>query len=150
MDMNPRTTLCLALTAMLVAGPALAASAPTTGLGEAWPNATDVSTNPNWHVYVFQKGGTRYIQVNDARGAVRGAFARTAYALKGLPIGSDADNAATPDDPLPAPAATVAVQVYDGDGVVGYVAPQADGTARLMLVPTECKGDPIECSKSGP
>lgn len=148
--MNRRITLCLALAALFVGGPALATSAPNTGLGGTWPNATDVSTNPNWHVYVFQKGDTRYIQINDATGAVRGAFARTPYALKGLPIGSDANQLATPDEPLPAPASANSVQVYSGDGVEGYVAPQADGTARLMLVPTECKGDPVECSKSGP
>ena len=77
----------------------------------------------------------------------RGAFARTPYSLVGLPIGTDANNLSTPDEPLPAPASRTSVEVYSGDGVKAFVAPQADGTVRLMLVPGECKDDPIECNK---
>ncbi|UPG88500.1 hypothetical protein L2Y96_13840 [Luteibacter aegosomaticola] len=145
-----RTLPSLALLAALLAGPALAAAPAANGLGQAWPNTTDVSANPNWHVYVFARGSTRYIQINDAQGVVRGAFARTPYSLVGLPIGTDAGNLSTPDEPLPAPASRASVQVYSGDGVQAYVAPQADGTARLMLVPTDCKSDPIECNKGAP
>lgn len=145
-----RTLPSLALLAGLLAGPALAASPPSTGLGQSWPNATDVSSSPNWHVYVFARGSTRYIQINDAQGTVRGAFARTPYSLVGLPIGSDAGNLSTPDEPLPPPASRQSVQVYQDDTVRAFVAPQADGTARLMLVPTDCKTDPIECNKGGP
>ncbi|MGF6494976.1 hypothetical protein ABIE56_003174 [Luteibacter sp. 621] len=142
-----RTLPLAALITGFVAGPALAASPAVTGLGQSWPNTTDVSSSPNWHVYVFVRGNTRYIQINDAQGVVRGAFARTPYSLMGLPIGSDAGNLATPDEPLPAPASTSTIEVYSGYGVKAYVAPQADGTARLMLVEGDCKNDPIECSK---
>lgn len=142
-----RTLPFLALMTGLVAGPALATSPAATGLGQAWPNSTDVSSSPNWHVYVFSRGSTKYIQINDAQGVVRGAFARTPYSLVGLPIGTDANNLSTPDEPLPAPASRTSVEVYSGDGVKAYVAPQADGTVRLMLVPGECKDDPIECNK---
>lgn len=137
----------IAAVCILGACPALATSSPVTGLGEAWPNVVDVSSSPNWHVYVFQRGNTRYIQVNDAQGVVRGAFARTAYSLIGLPIGSDAGNLATPDEPLPTPASTAGETVYQGNGIKVFVAPQTGGSARLMAVPGDCK-DPIECSHS--
>jgi len=142
-----RTLPLAALITGLVAGPALAASPAVTGLGQSWPNATDVSGNSNWHVYVFVRGTTRYIQVNDSHGVVRGAFARTPYTVVGLPVGTDAGNLSTPDEPLPAPASRASTQVYSGDGIQVYVAPQADGTARLMAVLGDCKGDPIECNK---
>lgn len=145
-----RTLPSLALLAGLLAGPVLAATPPATGLGQSWPNTPDVSTHPNWHVYVFARGSTRYIQINDAQGVVRGAFARTPYSLVGLPIGTDAGNLSTPDEPLPPPASRQSVQVYQGDGVQAFVAPQPDGTARLMLVSSDCKADPINCNKGSP
>lgn len=151
-SLKHHTALCLALATVLVAGRAISADTPvsSTGLGETWPNATDVSVNPNWHVYVFQKGGTRYIQINDNSGSVRAAIARTPYTVVALPIGSDAGNVATPDEPLPAPASRVSTLVYQDTAIKVFVAPQANGTNRMMAVAGECKGDPIECSKGSP
>lgn len=142
-----RRTLSLTLFIALSAacGAALATNASAGGLGETWPNAADVSSSPNWHVYVFQRGNTRYIQVNDTQGKVRGAFARTPYSLVGLPIGSDATNLATPDEPMSKPASTAGETVYRGNGVQVFVAPQADGTARLMAVMSDCT-NPAVCS----
>lgn len=143
---NPTRTLLASLVAISIGfGAAHAQTALSgSGLGQSWPNAADVSTNPNYHVYVFERSGTRYIQVNDANGVVRGAFARTPYKLMGLPIGTD--TLATPDEPLPAPASTVVESVYDDGTVQVFVAPQPDGTARLMLVPADCKNNPVECT----
>jgi len=69
-------------------------SIPTTGLGESWPNATDVSANPNWHVYVFEKDGVRYIQVNDRNGTVHAAVGSAGPVAFALPIGVDAQRVA--------------------------------------------------------
>ncbi|HXP01253.1 MAG TPA: hypothetical protein VN813_12180 [Luteibacter sp.] len=148
--MRTHTRLLLAslITLSLGAGVAQAQTA-LAGLGQSWPNATDVSTSPNFHVYVFERGGTRYVQVNDANGTVRGAFARTAYSLVGLPIGVDATRLATPDEPLPPPASTAGETVYKDSSVQVFAAPQTDGTMRLMMVGAECK-TPIECASRGP
>lgn len=141
---NVTRTLLASLVTLAFGVGAAQAQTAMSGLGQSWPNARDVSTSPRYHVYVFERGGTRYIQVNDASGAVRGAFARTPYALKGLPIGND--DLATPDEPMPAPASTAVEPVYDDGAVAVFVAPQPDGTARLMAVPVDCKKDPIECT----
>lgn len=116
-----------------------------TGLGQAWPNAPDVSASPHWHVYAFERGGVRYIQVNDLNGTVRAAFATSNGAFLSLPIGLDASRLATPQDPLPAPASTAGEIVYHDDAVQLLVAPQADGTVQLRAAEGTCT-DPIECS----
>lgn len=148
MRIQTRSLLFSFIALSLGAGAAQAQTA-LNGLGQSWPNATDVSSSPNYHVYVFERGGTRYIQINDANGTVRGAFARTAYSLVGLPIGVDATRLATPDEPQPAPASTAGETVYQDNSVKAFVAPQPGGTMQLMLVPAECK-NPVECSTRGP
>ena len=144
---NPTRTLLASLVTLALGIGAAHSQTALSGLGQSWPNATDVSSSPNYHVYVFERGGTRYIQVNDASGAVRGAFARTPYKLTGLPIGTD--TLATPDEPLPAPASTAVESVYQDGSVQLFVAPQTDGTAQMMLVPVECK-NPVECTTRSP
>ena len=58
----------MSLTSM---GAMAANSLPSSGLGQSWPNTTDVSASPHWHVYVFQRNGVRYVQINDLSGKVR-------------------------------------------------------------------------------
>lgn len=123
----------------------MAADGSTNGLGQSWPNATDVSSSPRWHVYVFVRNGVRYVQVNDLHGNVRGAFATAGGSFMVLPIGSDASRVATPDDPLPAPASTAGDIVYQDDSVQVLAAPQADGTMSMRAAQSLCK-DPVECS----
>jgi hypothetical protein len=125
------------------------AQTAVSGLGQSWPNATDVSTSPNYHVYVFQRGSIKYIQVNDANGTVRAAIMRTSTSLLGTPVGVDAGNVATVDEPLPAPASSAGETVYNDGNTQIVVAPQPTGAMRLMAVPVECK-NPVECSSRGP
>ena len=118
---------------------------PATGLGQSWPNATDVSASPHWHVYVFERSGIRYVQVNDLGGKVRAAFAVSSGHFLTLPLGSDASRLATPQEPLPAASGTAGEIVYQDPSVRVLVAPQSDGTARVFTANGDCK-DPIECS----
>ncbi|WP_423372909.1 hypothetical protein [Dyella acidisoli] len=64
-------TLFATLFALGLSG-AASAGAPTQGLGQAWPNATDVSVNPHYHAYTFVVGDITYIQVSDAAGSAQG------------------------------------------------------------------------------
>ncbi len=123
----------------------MAAGAGTTGLGQSWPNASDVSASTHWHVYLFERDGIRYVQINDLGGKVRAAFAASSGGFLGLPIGVDASRVATPQQPLPAPANTVGEIVYQDALVKVLVAPQADGTTQVFVADGDCK-DPIECS----
>ena len=119
--------------------------APASGLGQSWPNATDVSASPRWHVYVFERNGVRYVQINDLNGKVRAAFATTGGNFLALPLGVDATRLATPEEPLAAAGQTQGDIVYQDVTTKVLVAPQADGTARVYAASGDCK-DPIECS----
>jgi hypothetical protein len=86
-----RHTLWVGLAVMglgLAAG--VSAAPPQNNLGQQWPNASDVSSNPSWHVYVFQRDGVRYIQINDIAGNVHAAFGTANGQYLVLPMGLDA------------------------------------------------------------
>lgn len=126
----------------LLTSVAHAGTVPATGLGQSWPNATDVSASPRFHVYVFQRSGVRYVQVNDAAGTVRGAVAVVDDQALDLPVGVDANRWSE----AAAGSATAGETVYRDEAVSIAVVPQPDGTMRLMAVPGECT-DPGKCSK---
>jgi hypothetical protein len=68
----------------------MAYQAPAAGLGQAWPHAVDVGMSPHYHVYLFDRDGIRYIQVNDLNGTVLGAVAVADRVALVLPVGVDA------------------------------------------------------------
>lgn len=135
----------LVLTALASTNAMAAGGAPASGLGQSWPNATDVSSSPRWHVYVFERNGVRYVQINDLNGKVRAAFATSGGNFLALPLGADASRLATPDEPLVATGQTQGDIVYQDVTTRVLVAPQADGTTRVYAASGDCK-DPIECS----
>lgn len=143
---NRFASLAAGLACVLLATSALAAGPTSTGLGQSWPNTTDVSTSPRYHVYVFQKQGVRYVQVNDASGTVRGAIAYTpAAGVLDLPIGADASRwiTSTRDTKL---TGALGEQVYRDEIVTITVTPQAGGMAVLRAM-SDCPGDPRVCSQ---
>ncbi|MGC1550667.1 MAG: hypothetical protein WA777_19270 [Rhodanobacter sp.] len=88
----------VAIVGMVALGLSLSVSAsepPSIGLGQAWPNAQDVSRSSQFHVYVFVRDGVRYIQVNDLGGNIRVAFATANGQFLVLPTGIDASRANT-------------------------------------------------------
>ena len=72
------------------------------GLGESEPAALNVSTDINWKVYQFTRGGVEYTQINDAGGGVRAATGNIGSTAWVLPLGTNADRVLLPGDALPA------------------------------------------------
>ncbi|MBB3229166.1 hypothetical protein FHW69_003820 [Luteibacter sp. Sphag1AF] len=142
----PRLVSFLALS--LAAGSAFSAAAPpSTGLGQAWPNATDVSVSPRYHVYVFERHGIRYVQVNDLNGTVRAAFGTAAGDVFALPIGMDADRLVTLSEPVAAATAATGETVYRDENTSVNATPLSDGGIRMLVVGT-CD-NPAQCSIQG-
>ncbi|MGA0586366.1 hypothetical protein ACO2Q2_04420 [Dyella sp. KRB-257] len=129
------------LLAFGLSGMAQATDAPSSGLGQSWPNATDVSANPHWHVYVFEKDGVRYVQVNDINGGVHAAIATAGGQVLVLPIGTDAQNVTTTTGTT---TNTTGNTVYS-DGTMTIKAASPSIGVTTLLVSTDCK-DPVECS----
>lgn len=64
------------------------------GLGESLPNTLDLSSDPQWQVYEFERDGIRYLQVNDGADTARAAIGQIGATAWVLPIGRDADRVA--------------------------------------------------------
>ncbi|WP_225563127.1 hypothetical protein [Rhodanobacter sp. DHG33] len=131
----------------------MAATPATTGLGKAWPNAQDFSTNPNFHVYVFAMGGVQYIQVNDVNGNVLGSVGAAGGQFITLPIGLFAQQVTTPSQPAiisttAVPTAAPATVYNDGQTTVTVTALN-NGTLSLNAAVAQTTCDPIDCNIKG-
>lgn len=153
----PRRALCAGLVVMGLSGAAFAAEPLNTGLGQAWPNAQDVSASSHWHVYVFANNGIRYIQVNDLDGDVRVAFATANGQFLVLPMGRNSRNISTPQLSLSIPSTVVpltsyAETIYRDNNVQLDAVPMSDGSMQFMASPMMTTSvapcdDPEECNK---
>lgn len=140
-----RVALCAALA---VSTSVMARQFPATGLGQSWPNASDVSSSPRWHVYVFVKDGVRYIQVNDLNGRVRSAFATANGQFLVLPIGADAEHASAGPN---GSALTTAITGTPGetiyrDGEVRITTNFLPNGSPMFAADSTTCSDPVECS----
>lgn len=114
-------------------------STPASGLGQSWPNAADLSADPNWHVYVFVLNGVKYVQVNDLNGNVHAAVGTAGGTTIVLPVGADSQNVSTTQ----APASSNAVTVYSDTSTTVTATPQTNGTTLFSATPTTaatCQG----------
>jgi len=144
-----KTTGCVRAVAGLglllgMAGAAFAANPPATGLGQSWPNATDVSRDTHYHAYAFVLNGIKYVQINDANGNVLGAIGTSNGQFITLPVGRYAQHVHTPQQPASVSAATpitAPVVVYQDDTTQITAAAQSDGTMMIQAA-----FDPIEAS----
>jgi hypothetical protein len=138
-----RKAALTSLFAFCASGTAFAQTAtPATGLGQAWPNATDQSSSPNWHVYVFVLNGVKYIQVNDLNGTVHAAVGTVSGATFALPMGVDSQNVTT----TPPASTSSSTQTIYNDGTTTVTAtPKSDGTTAFSA--EECEG--AGCTGSG-
>ncbi|WP_157633093.1 hypothetical protein [Burkholderia ubonensis] len=116
---------------------------PATGLGQSWPNATDQSRSPHWHVYVFRLNGIKYVQINDLNGTVHAAVGTAGGTSVVLPMGTDAPNVRT--DAAPTSSATQTV--YRDSTTTVTATPQSSGTT-VFTVATICQ-DPYNCGGGG-
>jgi hypothetical protein len=142
----------VALAGLLLAGlsgAAFAANPPSSGLGQAWPNTTDVSANPNWHAYVFTMGGIEYVQINDLNGNVLGAVGTANGQFITLPIGVDSQLVSTSQQPAAvtssATATSTPTTVYQDSATTVTATPMSDGTVQLNAV-SAATCDPVDCS----
>lgn len=152
-----RRAICAGLLVASLSIPAFAARPVDTGLGQAWPNAPDLSASAHWHVYVFAINGIRYVQINDRDGRVRGAFAIAGGQFLVLPMGRDAQRISTPQQPLAFSGAVVPLTAYaetvyrDNDFQLDAV-PLSNGATMFTTVPTTTSigdtpcDDPADCS----
>jgi hypothetical protein len=130
-----------ALFALGISTAATAHQPPVTGLGQSWPNTTDVSASPRWHVYMFVKDGIRYVQVNDLSGRVRGAFASAGSQFLVLPMG--VDEVRTAIGAYAAEALAPAGEVIYSDSALEVIArSKRNGITQFSVICT----DPVECS----
>jgi hypothetical protein len=142
-----RKSVLAALFGLVLSTSSLAAQLPSTGLGQSWPNTTDVSASPHYHVYLFARDGIRYIQVNDSSGKVRAAFATANQVIFVLPIGADAQAAGTsqPSAAQTATASTSSTESVYSDNVVQVTATlQPDGTLLVNAWLAGCT-NPYNC-----
>lgn len=128
------------------------AQAPTNGLGQSWPNAPDVSSDPAWHVYVFKLHGIKYVQVNDVNGKVLGAIGTANGQFIVLPIGEFAQYVTAQGfsgtDGSVGESTDQAATIYQDKSVVVTASPTSNGVVQLNVVAAPCD-DPIECASHG-
>jgi hypothetical protein len=155
----PRRALLAGLVVMGFSASALAAT--STGLGQAWPNAQDVSASTHWHVYTFANNGVQYFQVNDLYGNLRVAFASVNGQFLVLPMGRDAKRLATPQQTASTsdtavPLTSYTETVYQDSDIQVQAVPMSDGTTTFTAYPTTTEttvapcNDPVECSSHSP
>jgi uncharacterized protein YjlB len=147
MNISKRAVLAIAV-AVSFSSTAWSAT-PATGLGQAWPNAADVSVSPHYHVYRFVRDGIQYIQINDLGGTVHAAIAAANGTVLVLPIGVDAAKAKSAVAGTVATASSTAETVYQDANVSVSVAPQSDGSIQILATPhtqAETCSNAGECS----
>ncbi|MBT2766377.1 hypothetical protein J7J08_01840 [Stenotrophomonas sp. ISL-67] len=82
------------------------------GLGQSYPMASDVSQDPNWQVYGFERDGISYYQVNDLSGRVHLIVGRAGGSYWALPAGDMRVRASVPSRREPAPEGADSAVVY--------------------------------------
>lgn len=147
--MQKLTRAALGMVLGLSLSGAIAATEPTaTGLGQAWPNAVDVSASPNFHAYVFVLNGIKYVQVNDLNGNVIGAIGTVGGEFITLPIGQS-QNVSTPQQhaarTMSIKTATPTTVYRDGSTVI-MATPQSNGMTMLTAATSSTCTDPEQCT----
>jgi hypothetical protein len=126
--------------ALALSGAAFADQPPASGLGQSWPNASDVSSSPNFHAYVFTLGGIQFVQINDLNGNVIGAVGSSNGQFITLPVGRFSQLVSTPQQaPAVSTSATPTTSpttVYQDSATTVTATSLSDGTMQLRALST--------------
>lgn len=82
------------------------------GMGESYPSATDLSLDPGWRVYGFQRDGMTYYQINDIEGNVLAIVGNVDDQFWTLPAGDHLHEISLPGRRLAFPAGVQGLPVY--------------------------------------
>lgn len=82
------------------------------GMGESLPLAVNLSQDPNWRVYGFERDGISYYQVNDLAGQVRVIVGKIDDQFFTLPAGKSPARTSLPSQHLVVPGNAVRREVY--------------------------------------
>ncbi|WP_313425901.1 hypothetical protein [Stenotrophomonas rhizophila] len=82
------------------------------GMGESLPLAVNLSQDPNWLVYGFERDGISYYQVNDLAGQVRVIVGKIDDQFFTLPAGKSPARTSLPSQRLVVPGNAVRREVY--------------------------------------
>ncbi|MGE8259269.1 MAG: hypothetical protein ACN6RJ_07575 [Stenotrophomonas sp.] len=84
----------------------------TAGLGQSAPLAVNLSQDPAWLLYGFQRDGVMYLQVNDLTGNVQLIIGNAGGTYFVLPAGSNPAKVSLPEQRVGVPAGAVRSQIY--------------------------------------
>lgn len=84
------------------------------GLGQAHPVAINLSQDPNWLLYGFQRDGISYFQINDLAGRVHVIIGNADDVYWVLPAGESPARVSLPTQRIHVPASTTRSDVYHG------------------------------------
>ncbi|WP_313179718.1 hypothetical protein [Stenotrophomonas sp.] len=84
----------------------------TAGLGQSAPLAVNLSQDPAWLLYGFQRDGVTYLQVNDLMGNVQLIIGNAGGTYFVLPAGSNRAKVSLPEQRIGVPAGAVRSQIY--------------------------------------
>ncbi|MBH1554399.1 hypothetical protein I5U56_16060 [Stenotrophomonas maltophilia] len=82
------------------------------GLGQSVPLAENMSVDPGWLVYGFERDGMDYFQVNDLAGRVQIVIGSAAGTFWVLPAGDPSAKVSLPEQHLPVPTKATRTVVY--------------------------------------
>ncbi|WP_313419488.1 hypothetical protein [Stenotrophomonas sp.] len=82
------------------------------GLGQSAPLAVNLSQDPAWLLYGFQRDGVMYLQVNDLTGNVQLIIGNAGGTYFVLPAGSNPAKVSLPEQRIGVPAGAVRSQIY--------------------------------------
>ncbi|WP_448672830.1 hypothetical protein [Stenotrophomonas riyadhensis] len=105
------------------------------GLGEAFPATVNMSQDPAWQVYGFQRDGISYFQVNDLAGRVQVIIGSAGGVFWALPAGKAQIPVSLPGQPLPMPDNAIRSLVYRGNGFV--LVRYSAGTSVVWAIETQ-------------